>query len=348
MLDVKQRSRLRVMLKKARRTCILMFVAGLFAGGIYLWLYEKAHSRPALGIGRGRLIRMQNAEDAEQLFEMLGAPGTPRGTNIRDAVALVAGFDYYYFAGASLLIIGSTLFSRSYDIVSMNAAKFMVWLACVLYICACVCAWIANELVAVDSVNEIKKTQVVLLTTAANVEWGCIYLMSLIQAYSYGMYFKPPPANSPDDDDDDDDDKNTKKSKKLKPWYNSGGWAKWWAFCRSLGHKDMTLATLYGSGSVIGFGTLLMSGAGDRQKENAAENKSMAIELSLAMVEVAWLLTAVHAGWFLAVGYANAVEEIDNAAKEERDAAKGKGKGGGKGAKKPLGPATEAESKKKQ
>merc|ERR1740138_1109943 len=157
----------------------------------------------------------------------------------------------------------------------MTATKILVWLACVMYICACVCSWITLEIIALGSVKQAKPTQVVLLTTAGHIKWLSIYTLSLMQAYAFTIFFMPSSVNARDNNDDQSDDQSasagkkqksqqkgkgkqkqeskaataepTKKRRKKKPWYNSGEWGRWWAFCRSLGHKDMTLSTLYGS-----------------------------------------------------------------------------------------------------
>merc|ERR1711865_1303405 len=238
-----------------------------------------------------------------------------------------------------------------------TASKFTVWLACVLYICVCCSTVVVQQLITYGSEAETKRTQLVLLNTSSNVQWGAVYTIAIVQAYGYGIYFKPD-ANAAkkqkpiakEDMGKIGKQKQEKKKKKKEEeadgaevvgdtespkkkdvaWYRSPGWRKWWTFCRSLGHKDMTIPTLFGAGSVIGYGTLVMS----ENLPNALSNKAMAIELSIAMIEAGWLCVALHSGWFLYEGYATAIKALDLAAKEARDKAKKDGKDMGKEVKK--------------
>ena len=66
------------------------------------------------------------ATSREQLFQILGTPGSTAGNNVRDAIAAVAANDYYYYAGACVLMIGCGIFHRSYDLLSMAATKILV------------------------------------------------------------------------------------------------------------------------------------------------------------------------------------------------------------------------------
>ena len=81
----------------------------------------------------------------------------------------------------------------------------------------------------------------------------------MFQAWGYGVYFQPEVPDKKKEKEkqkgekkgDNEEDKEDKKQSKKASWYKTPEWRRWWAFCRSLGHRDMTIPTLYGAGKLL-------------------------------------------------------------------------------------------------
>jgi hypothetical protein len=143
------------------------------------------------------MIWFELAASKQEVFQVLGDPGNPQGSHIREVMDKENTYDYGYMVAYSLLciFIAALVFYLNQNKPDIANTKSWIFYFCI-FICIAMLAGDAMEnvqllkLTKYAGMDDINDAVVTALNIWTRVKWGAIFIYAMIMAFAYGTYFR--------------------------------------------------------------------------------------------------------------------------------------------------------------